>query len=387
MLWLVPAAEAAYPASNGDIAFSSTRDGNIAIYQVNPTDPDLGTPAGDQSATSELTLGGADVEPFYSPDGKTVYFSSDRDAANEWVIYSVAQASPESSTAPATELSAFPGQEVNNDYSPSAAPDNSTVVFNRDNTSIDTLWAPAGPTSVCTLYTPPEGLAAAGSSDGSGSRVVFDPADPSELVFVGADGHIHLLSGIKFTPGSNPCNETGLTDVDLSAEAFPAGSKYATGDDAYPDWSPNGQQIVFSSTRGGGDTLFIIDLTTTTPTSYPIWSGLAAPNEAVSTQPVFSPDGTEIAFAQPRKGTQIYDEMLAKQVNGVWQGDGSATDISEQLSNGISFDSEPDWQPAGNPPVLPESPYAVALPGAALLACGSLFGLRYRRARRRATQA
>ncbi len=166
VFWVIPIADAAYPGANGDIAFSSTRNSNIALYQVDPSDPNLGSPAGDQSATSELTLGGADVEPFYTPDGKTVYFSSDRDAANVWVIYSV-----------------------------------------------------------------PQG-------------------------------------------------------------AFPSGSKYATGDDANPDWSPNGQQVVFNSTRGGGDTLFIIDLTTTPPTGYPIWSQLAAPNQTISTEPVFSPDGT-----------------------------------------------------------------------------------------------
>jgi hypothetical protein len=334
-------------------------------------------------------LGGADVEPFYSPDGKTVYFSSDRNDANDWVIYSVPAGTPESSTVPATEVSAAPGLEVHNDYAPSVAPDNNTVVFNRDNTSIDTLWAPAGPGSVCTLYTPPEGLAAAGSSDGSGSRVVFDPVDPTKLLFVGADDHIHLLSGIQFTTGTNPCNTAGITDTDISAEAFPSTSKYATGDDANPDWSSNGQEIILNSTRGGGNTLFIINLTTGSPTGAPVWPAFAAPNETISTEPVFSPDGTEVAFAQPRKGTQIYDEMLVKQSNGAWQGNGTSTDLSEQITNGISFDSEPDWQPAvTNPPVLPESPYTVALPAAALLAsAGALFILRRGRARRRTASA
>ena len=55
-----------------------------------------GTPAGDQSATSERTLGGAGVEPFCRPDLKAVYFSSDRGGANDWVICSVPEAAPES---------------------------------------------------------------------------------------------------------------------------------------------------------------------------------------------------------------------------------------------------------------------------------------------------
>jgi Tol biopolymer transport system component len=384
-LGIVPAAYAAYPGTNGDIAISSTRNANIAIYQVDPSDPNLGSPSGDQSATSGLTLGGADVEPFYGPDGQTVYFSSDRDAANEWAIFSISQATPESAPHPALELSAVPGSEAHNDYAPSVAPDKYTVVFNRDNTSIDTLWSQTAPSSVCTLYTPPRGLAPA-MSDGSGDRPVFDPVDPSKLLYVGADGQIHLLSGIKFTAGSNPCasGQSGLTDTDLSAEAFPSTSQYATGDDASPDWSPNGQSIVFSSTRGGGDTLFLMNLTTSPPTGNPIWPSLAQPNATQSTEPVFSPDGTQIAFVQPRKGTQIFDEMLVSQANGTFMGNGTATDLSEQMSSGISFDSEPDWQPLANtPPVLPEAPFAAALPAAALVIGGVIFGLRQRRSHRR----
>lgn len=214
------------------------------------------------------------------------------------------------------------------------------------------------------------------------------PVNPSQLLFIGADGHIHLLSGVKFTAGTNPCSQTGLTDTDLSAEAFPSTSPYATGQDANPDWSPNGQQIVFNSTRGGGDTLFIIDLTTSPISGYPIWAGLAAPNQTSSTEPVFSPDGTEISFVQPRKGTQVYDQMLVSESGGKWQTDGSATDLSEQMSNGVSFDSEPDWQPIpGTAPVLPESGFVPGLPVAALLVSAAVLALLFRRARRRSALA
>ena len=143
-LGVVPVAQAAYPGTNGDIAFSSTRNSNIAIYEVDPAAPGIGTASGDTAATTELTLGAGDVEPFYSPDGNTVYFSSDRDAAGDYAIFSVPANDPESATSPATELSAVSGDESHNDYSPSVAPDDETVVFNRDNTAIDTLWAPTG---------------------------------------------------------------------------------------------------------------------------------------------------------------------------------------------------------------------------------------------------
>jgi Tol biopolymer transport system component len=389
-LWVVPVAEAAYPGTNGDVAFSSTRNNDIAIYQVDPADPNIGTASGDASATSELTLGAGDVEPFYSPDGNGVYFSSDRDTAGDYAIFSIPANDPESATNPANELSAVPGEEAHNDYSPSVAPDDNTVVFNRDNTSIDTLWVPTGESSVCTLYTPAEGLLPDNSSDGSASRVVIDPVDTTKAIYVGADGDLHLLSGIKFTAGSNPCNQqSNISDTNLSTEAF-AGTTYATGTDAFPDWSANGQEVVFNSSRGGGDTLFIMDNpTSATPTAYPVIPAQASTTStAISTEPVFSPDGTAISFVQSKKGSTVYSEMLLQESNGTWQASGMEN-LSAQLPAGdISFDSEPDWQPLMvNNGQVPESPYAAALPGAALLAIGSVLGLRYWRSRRRAARA
>jgi Tol biopolymer transport system component len=381
---VVPVADAAFPGTNGDIAFSSTRDNNIAIYQVNPNAAGIGTSSGDASATSQLTLGAGDVEPFYSPNGQTVVFSSDRDNAGEWVVYSVPQATPESTTNPATELSAVSGDETHNDYSPTFAPDGDTVVFNRDNTSIDTLWAPTGPGSLCTLYTPTEGLLPNNSSDGSGSRVVFDPVDPSKAIFVGADGDLHLLSGIHFTAGSNPCSQQAtITDTNVSTAAFPAGSQYATGVDAFPDWSPNGQEVVFNSSRGGGDTLFIINNpTSATPTGGPVVPAQAnSGSTMISTEPAFSPDGTQIAFVQSKKGSTVYSEMLLPESGGTWES-GSMTNVSAQASSGISFDSEPDWQPIPQPgSSVPESRYVAVLPVAAVLAAGAALGLVFRRRR------
>ncbi len=378
-------AYAAYPGVNGDIAFSSGGDNRDAIYQVDPNVRTFGTRSSDHNAISLLTRGAIDVEPFYSPDGQTVYFSRRTHHTKFWVIYSVPQAGPGRFAHPATELSAVPGDEANNDYAPSVAPDDHTVVFNRDNLYLDTLWAPAGPSSACTLYTPPEGLAAAGR-DGSASRVLFNPVDPSELVYVGGDNDLHLLSGIRFQTGSNPCDQqTTVTDVNLSTAAFPPAAQYAVGDDANPDWSPNGQEIVFNSTRGGGNTLFIMNMTTNPLTAYPIWPSSAAARRTITTEPVFSPGGNEIAFVEANRGLQIYDETRVSEEGGPWLSNGPATALCRQPRNAASFDSEPDWQPVpGTPPaVLPEFPYPAVLPGAALLAFGLWFALRAMHARRR----
>jgi hypothetical protein len=263
------------------------------------------------------------------------------------------------------------------------APDDQTVVFNRDNRDIDTLWAPAGPTSVCTLYTPPDGLAPA-RLNGTASRVVFNPVDPSELVYVGGDNDLHLVTGIEFQTGSNPCNQQAtVNDVNLSTEAFPSGAQFGAGADANPDWSPNGQEIVFNSTRGGGDTLFMMSMSTNPPTANPIWPLSVGARRMISTEPVFSPDGTEIAFVGADRGLQILDEMRSAAHDGRWVADGRANGQGVPHWDG-GFISDPDWQPLpGAPAVLPEFPYPAVLPGAGLLAFGLWSGWRSMRARRR----
>src|SRR5947207_12793348 len=62
-------ANAAFPGQNGKIAFHSDRDGNFAIFTVNP----------DGSGLANLTSGFADNElPSWSADGSKIVFMSDR---------------------------------------------------------------------------------------------------------------------------------------------------------------------------------------------------------------------------------------------------------------------------------------------------------------------
>jgi WD40-like Beta Propeller Repeat len=385
--WTVtPSAFGAFPGSNGDIAFVSTRNNNVAIYQVNPQGSGIGTPSGDLANTTPFTAGSPDAEPFYSPSGTTVYFSSER--SGFWTIYSLAQSVSEPGTT-ATELSQVPGSESQDDYSPSVSPNGETVVFNRNNSALYTLYASKGPSSVCLLYTPPDGLADASEDNGSGSRPVFDPLDPTKLLYVDANGHIHLLSGIPNPATTNPCSvsPSSLTDVDLSAEATaPAGEGISGAFDADPDWNPAGlgttspqvnghsANIIFDSTRGGGHTLFTMDLTTATPSVQPLWPSLAASGKTSDTQPVFSPDGTEISYTQPvmQNGVQVEDYQLNQL--------GATNGTALTLGTGTSGNSQSDWQPVVATQT-PETPYAIFLPGAGLIIAGTVLGLRRRRSR------
>ena len=383
---LIPSAVAAFPGTNGDIAFASTRNNNVAIEQVNPQGSGLGTASGDQANTTPLTNGAPDAEPFYSPDGNTVFLSSAR--SGHWAVYSIPQSAQEPPTSP-TELSQVSGEETHDDYSPSVAPDGETVVFNRDNTALYTFYATSGASSVCLLYAPPEGLAPASSDNGAGSRPVFDPQDQTKLLFVGGDNHLHLLSGIPVPVGHNPCSvsPSSLTDTDLSVEATaPAGDGIASAADANPDWNPAGTgttavqigghntNVIFDSTRGGGHTLWTMDLTTSSPTVTPVWSSLVGAGKKSDTQPAFSPDGDFMTYTEPafQNGIQVMDYELDQ----LGQSNNSESDLT--LTTGTPANSQPDWQPT-IAAQTPEAPLPILVPAGGLAVVGGVLGLRRRR--------
>ena len=385
LITTAPAAHAAYSGSNGDIAFVSTRQNSGSfggVFQVNSQASGLGTASGDQAATSGLTNGasgnGIDAEPFYSPDGATVFFSSNRDAAGHWVIYDIPSGSPEPPGS-AVELSQVSGSEGSDDYSPSVALDGRTVVFNHNDVSLETLDArAASPSStVCTLYTPSVGLASV-NTDGGASRPLFNPVDPTQLLYVGGDNHLHLVRGLpapSATSPTNPCGavagQNGVTDTDLSALATNSltNTTDTTGtyQDENPDWSPDGLKVVFDSTRGGTNhTLWqMTDIASGTTTATPLWSsqvGNSGGTRKSSTQPIYSPDGLEVAFVQPGQGVNTWTGMLVNLGQSI--GNAQAVSLSTQ-GNGIVND-QPDWGPGQPSTGTPEVPLPLMLPGAAL---------------------
>lgn len=392
-----PAAGAAFSGSNGNIAFVSTRANGATfggIFQVNSQyaeSPGLGTPGGDQSATSGLTNGGGgsgnDTEPFYSPSGGTVFFSSSGNAASDWTIYDIPTGSPEPPGSP-TELSQASGSESHNDYAPSVASDGRTVVFNRDDTSLDTLDASAGTPSstVCTLYTPAPtvGLQAINTSTFTTSRAVFNPVDPTQLLYVGGDNHLHLLKRLpapSATSPSNPCGavagQSGVTDTDLSAAAIDsltAGTDSGRYIDENADWSPDGTKIVFDSNRAGGSatgntTLWrMSNISSGTLTVTPLWSSQVGTGggKQPQVQPVYSPDGTQIAFVQNQGGQNTWTGSVV----GAGGTLSSALNVSQSTQGTGIINDQPDWGPGQPGTGTPEVPAVMMLPGAALLLGG-----------------
>jgi len=376
-------AGAAFPGTNGLIAYITTRNSSDTVELVNPEAPGIGTGTTDPANTTQLTDGysfgqtsqGVDSEPFFSPDGNTVAFSSNRNG--NYQIFTIPASDAGHLNSDGSDNAALVSQPASDhsddDYAPTFSPDDCTIVFNRGNQALYTVNICVGSPTATLLYTPPEGLSQNSTSDGSDSRAVFDPVDKTKLVFIGGDNHVHRLSGIG---GS-------LTDTDLSAL-----TSVGAASDADPDWSPDGTQIVFDSTRSSSNHQLYV-MSSSGSTAGPL---MGANNGKSDTQPVFSPDGKYVAFTEPGQSQDVADEAVmpvAAGGNGLDKGAGAIVDLT-LVGTGVKgpVDDQPDWQPVpGTGPVLPEAPYAVLLPGGALLVLGAGFGLRRRRQRRPAVVA
>ena len=126
----------------------------------------------------------------------------------------------------------------------------------------------------------------------------------SGLVFICRDSESSNICGLDTAYGAVPF---ALTDLEASHFG--------------PRVSPDGTKIVFRSTRGGGNHIFVMDVDGSNVVQL-------THNEAANREPTWSPDGTQIAY--------VHDSMIA-----VMDADGTH---SVDLLEG----SQPHWSPLGD---------------------------------------
>ena len=104
--------------------------------------------------------------------------------------------------------------------------------------------------------------------------------------------------------------------------------------DGIPDWSPDGQQIAFTSDRNGSFDIYVMNSDGTNPINL-------TKHAAEDSNPSWSPDGTQIAFDSDRDGNSEIYVMDADGANPI------------NLTNNPAWDSGPSWGPV---PTLNVSP-------------------------------
>ncbi len=134
------------------------------------------------------------------------------------------------------------------------------------------------------------------------------------------------LARIAFTSERDGNKEIYVMDADGSN---PTRITNNTGDDSWPDWSPDGSKIAFVSYRRGGPEIYVMYADSSDQTRLT--------DNTIDLRPAWSPDGNKIAFVSDRDGNpEIY----------VMDADGSNP---TRLTNNVpANDTWPAWSPDGN---------------------------------------
>ncbi len=248
-LWLgAKPAEAAFPGSNGRIAFDSDRDGDGEIYTMEP----------DGTSVRKLTNNSVDdLYASYSADGRKIAFTSRRSDTGLDVYVMNSDGTDQRRIT----------SNHDNDSQPVFSPDGTKIVFVRGYLHSDIYVMNADGTNQRPL-TNGTGYDSQPTVSPDGSKIAFK-SDPE-----------HANSEI-YTMNFNGTNQQRLTNNPSN--------------DTRPNFSPASTKIVFQSRRSGESQIYSMDANgfNQRRISY---------SNIYETSPSYSPDGEKIVFATTRTG-------------------------------------------------------------------------------------
>jgi len=279
---------AAFPGTNGKIAFESYRDGNAEVYVMNA----------DGSGQTNLTNNPADDGvPAWSPDGTKIAFYSNRDGNPEIYVMN-ANGSGQ------TRITNNPAS----DYEPTWSPDGTKIAFysNRDDVNGEIYVMNADGSGVPTRLTNNTAVDIRPSWSPDGTKIAFDS---------NRDGDTEI-----YVMNSDGSGQTNLTN-------HPANDDSAA-------WSPDGTKIAFGSYRDNPsqNEIYVMNADGTNQIN------LFDSNSTDDGSQAWSPDGTKIVFHSSLSGH--YD---------IWVVNADGTSGLTNLTNDSPTDVRPDWQPIPPP--------------------------------------
>jgi Tol biopolymer transport system component len=299
-------AKAAFPGTNGKIAFSSDRlpDGQPEVYRMRAN-------GSDQRKLSD-TAGVANGSPQWSADGQKIVFTS-HPAFKEIDSEIYVMDSDGSEEVNLTDDTAW-------DTEPCWFPSGDRIAYVSDRTTdgsgqeVDIYALQVGssgdtqPVRI-TNNTPSEHESGPVVSP-DGKQIAFALADP----FAGVSD-IYVMRSEPQSPTNLPKRLTFF------------GTRVASG----PDWSPDGKQIAFVGAFAGNADIYVMNADGTDQTRI-------TSNPAQDSSPAFSPNGKYIAFSSTRGNADGSSE------EDIWKmkSDGSNP---TQLTDDPAHNVEPNWQP------------------------------------------
>lgn len=275
---------AAYPGASGRIAWSGNVDGNYDIFSIHSYG------GGDKQLTNTSGLKD-NFMPAYSPNGKGICFTSNRDGDLEIFVMS-ADGSHE------TRLTRDSVSDINCTWSP----DGKKIAYERSSGGGD-IWVMDADGGNQTRLTRGPGADEYPAWSPLGKRIAFDSMRGGDT-----DTEIYTMSATGTRLKQITDDSVGEWDA---------------------DWSPDGKKLVLVSDAGGDPEIFWMN-------SDGSGGGIITNNSVVDEAPVYSPDGTFVAYVEVVP-IGSHDIFIASSTDGSGATNITASDAVENLA--------PTWQP------------------------------------------